>query len=154
MGRSQRSGLGWRCSWVMPLPAWRLPRSSPGAGGSDPRGGFGEEIERATIELYRVMRSRRTAIMVLDRCAVEFPGLAAVWYGDGRYALVDLWERYLELRASHVATGIDRAILARTIVEVLTTWAVKMPWDPAPRPYPDDMGMACAAMVRRLVGAG
>lgn len=117
-------------------------------------GGFGEEIERATIELYRVMRSRRTAIMVLDRCAVEFPELAAVWYGDGRYALVDLWERYLELRASHVATGIDRAILARTIVEVLTTWAVKMPWDPAPRPYPDDMGMACAAMVRRLVGAG
>ncbi len=117
-------------------------------------GGFGEEIERATIELYRVMRSRRTAIMVLDRCAVEFPELAAVWYGDGRYALVDLWERYLERRASHVATGIDRAILARTIVEVLTTWAVKMPWDPAPRPYPDDMGMACAAMVRRLVGAG
>ena len=105
-----------------------------------------------TIGLYRMMRSRRTAIMVLDRCAGEFPDLATVWYGEGRYALVDLWERYLELRASHVTSGIDRAVLARTIVEILATWAVKMPWDPAPRPYPDDMATACAVLVRHLVG--
>ena len=114
--------------------------------------GFGDEIERVTIGLYRMMRGRRTAIMVLDRCAGEFPDLAAVWYGDGRYALVDLWESYLELRAIHVTSGIDRAVLARTIVEVLATWAVKMPWDPAPRPYSDDMASACAEMVRLLVG--
>jgi AcrR family transcriptional regulator len=114
-------------------------------------GTFGNEIERITVELHRLMRSRRTAVMVLDRCAGEIPELAAVWFGDGRYALVDLWADYLELRSSLVTADVDRAILARTIVETVTTWAVKMPWDRAPRPYPDDTASACAAMIRNLV---
>lgn len=113
--------------------------------------GFGDEIERITIGLYRLMQSRRTAVMVLDRCAGEIPELADVWFGDGRYALVDLFDDYLGLRSNHVTAGIDRAILARTIVEVITTWAVKMPWDPAPRPYPVDTASACGAMIRNLV---
>jgi AcrR family transcriptional regulator len=112
---------------------------------------FGSEVERVTTELHGMMRGRRTAVMVLDRCAAEIPELAAAWFGDGRYALVDLWAGYLELRASVMTSDVDRDILARTIVEVVTTWAVKMPWDQAPRPYPDDTAAACAAMVRNLV---
>ncbi|MGD9704635.1 MAG: helix-turn-helix domain-containing protein [Acidimicrobiia bacterium] len=112
---------------------------------------FGNELERATAELHRVMRSRRTAVMVLDRCAAEIPELAAVWFGDGRYALVDLWTDFLAMRANVVTSDVDRDVLARTIVELVTTWAVKMPWDRAPRPYPDDTAGACAAMVRDLV---
>ena len=111
----------------------------------------GDEIERVTIGLHQVMRSRRTAIMVLDRCAAEIPDLAAVWFGDGRYALVDLWHDYLTLRSAHLTDDVDPAILARTIVEIVTTWAVKMPWDPAPRPYPDDTSAACATMIRHLL---
>ena len=114
-------------------------------------GAFGDEVERITVELHRLMRSRRTAVMVLDRCAGEIPELAAVWFGEGRYALVDLWADYLELRSGLVTGDVDRAILARTIVETVTTWAVKMPWDRAPRPYPDDTADACAAMIRNLV---
>lgn len=114
-------------------------------------GAFGDEIERITVELHRLMRGRRTAVMVLDRCAGEIPELAAVWFGEGRYALVDLWASYLELRSSLVTGDVDRAILARTIVETLTTWAVKMPWDRAPRPYPADTADACAGMIRNLV---
>jgi AcrR family transcriptional regulator len=110
-----------------------------------------DEIERITIDLHRLMRSRRTAVMVLDRCAGEIPELAAVWFGDGRYALVDLWSDYLELRSRLITTDVDRAVLARTIVETITTWAVKMPWDRAPRPYPNDTAAACAAMIRNLV---
>ncbi len=113
--------------------------------------GFGDEIERITIGLYRLMQHRRTAVMVLDRCACEIPELAAIWFGDGRYALVDLWHDYLGLRANHTTVGVERAVLARTIVEIITTWAVKMPWDPAPRPYPADTANACAAMIRNLV---
>ncbi len=113
--------------------------------------GFGGEIERVTTGLYRVMRARRTAIMVLDRCANEMPELSAVWFSDGRYALVDLWHDYLTQRSNHLTIDVDPAILARTIVELVTTWAVKMPWDPAPRPYPDDTGAACAAMIRHLL---
>ncbi len=113
--------------------------------------GIGDEIERITTGLHQVMRSRRTAIMVLDRCACEIPELSAVWFGDGRYALVDLWHDYLTLRATHLTIEVDPAILARTIVEIVTTWAVKMPWDPAPRPYPDDTAAACAAIIRHLL---
>jgi AcrR family transcriptional regulator len=112
---------------------------------------FGDEVERITVGLHRLMRSRRTAVMVLDRCAGEIPELAAVWFGDGRYALVDLWAEYLELRSNLVTSRVDRAVLARTIVEIVATWAVKMPWDQAPRPYPDDTAEACAAMIRDLV---
>lgn len=115
---------------------------------------FGDEVERITAELFVVMRSRRTAVMVLDRCAAEIPELAAVWFGEARYALVDLWVEYLRLRANVMSSDVDVEVLARTIIELVTLWAVKMPWDPAPRPYPDDTVAACAAMVRDLVSAG
>jgi AcrR family transcriptional regulator len=114
----------------------------------------GEEVERLSIGLYRTMRSRRTAIMVLDRCDSDIPELSTIWFGEGRYAVVDLWADYLELRAAAIASDVDRAILARTIVELITTWAVKMPWDRAPRPYPDDTAVACATMIRHLVTGG
>jgi AcrR family transcriptional regulator len=113
-----------------------------------------DEIERVTVDLHRVMHARRTAIMVLDRCAGEMPELTDVWFGEGRYALVDLWSAYLELRGAAIVIDVDRAILARTIVEIITTWAVKMPWDRAPRPYPDDTAAACAAMIRHLLTDG
>ena len=113
--------------------------------------GFGSEVERITTGLHRVMRGRRTAIMVLDRCANEMPELASAWFGEGRHALVDLWHDYLTLRSPHLIIDVDPAILARTILELMTTWAVKMPWDPAPRPYPDDTSAACAAIVRHLL---
>ena len=113
-----------------------------------------DEIERLTVGLHRVMHARRTAIMVLDRCAGEIPELTNIWFGEGRYALVDLWAAYLELRATAIATDVDRAILARTIVEIVTTWAVKMPWDRAPRPYPDDTADACGSMIRNLIIGG
>lgn len=114
-------------------------------------GDFGDEVARITTGLYQLMQNRRTAVMVLDRCANELPELAAVWFGDGRYALVDLWHDYLELRSSQMAGNVDRSVLARTIVEIVTIWAVKMPWDPAPRLYPVDTSVACASMVRSLV---
>jgi AcrR family transcriptional regulator len=113
-----------------------------------------DEVERLTVGLHRVMRARHTTIMVLDRCAGEIPELTDIWFGEGRSALVDLWADYLELRAAGVVADVDRAILARTIVEIITTWAVKMPWDRAPRPYPDDTAAACGTMVRNLVLGG
>ena len=118
------------------------------------RAALGDEIERLVAGLYAVMHARRSAIMVLDRCAGEIPELAPVWFGRGRYALVDLWKHYLELRASVLPHDLDVEILARTIVEIITIWAVKMPWDRAPRPYPADTAAACATMIRNLITGG
>jgi AcrR family transcriptional regulator len=118
------------------------------------RAAIGDEIEHLVVDLYGVMHARRTAIMVLDRCAGEIPELAAVWFGEGRYALVDFWTDYLRLRHIAIAATVDAEILARTIVEILTTWAVKMPWDRAPRPYTTDIAAACATMIRNLITGG
>jgi AcrR family transcriptional regulator len=112
---------------------------------------IGAEVERVTVDLYEMMAAHRIQIIVLDRCAAEVPELAGGWYEWGRYAVVDLWREYLDQRAAHIASDVDRDVLARTIVELITLWAVKMPWDPAPRPYPTEMSAMCAAMIRDLV---
>jgi AcrR family transcriptional regulator len=112
---------------------------------------FANEVERIVIDLYNMMRAHRVQIMVLDRCAPELPELRGDWYEAGRYALVDLWSAYLEQRATHVAADLEHEVLSRTIVELLALWAVKMPWDPAPRPHPTDMAPHCAAMIRNLI---
>lgn len=109
------------------------------------------EIELVARGVYEMLVRNRVAVMVLDRCASEVPELADAWYDEGRYALVDLWSEYLAKRHRLIDSEIDRDALARTIVEMITLWAVKMPWDPAPRPYPTNMAGSCATMVRRLV---
>jgi AcrR family transcriptional regulator len=111
---------------------------------------FGTTIERLTVGVYEMMAKHRIRIMVLDRCAAELPELAGDWYEQGRYALVDLWSRYLTQHDKYVDASVDHEVLARTIVELTTLWAVKIAWDPAPRPYPTDMARSCAAMVHNL----
>ena len=111
----------------------------------------GDEVERLALELFTAMATHRVRLMVLDRCAAEIPELAGDWYDSGRYTLEDLWVSHLDRQADTLGTSIDHRMLARTIVELITLWAVKMPWDPAPRPYDADPGVACAALVRRLV---
>ncbi len=96
------------------------------------------------------MTANRVALMVLDRCACEIPSLAGAWYANGRYATVDLWAGYLATRAPNLG-GAEREALARTVVEIITLWAVKIPWDPAPRIYPTDTSAHCATMVRHLI---
>ena len=82
------------------------------------------------------MRTRRTAVMVLDRCAGEIPELAAVWFGEARYALVDLWADYLELRSRHSpSTSTGRSLPARSSKHS-RPGPIKMPWDPGTTPLP------------------
>jgi hypothetical protein len=119
------------------IAALELQSVVAGGGRLRSHAGIGDEVERLAIGLFRVMQARRTAIMVLDRCAGEIPEFADVWFGEVRYAIVELWTDYLALRSAAIGS-VDRSILARTIVEIITTRAVKMPWHQAPRPYPAD----------------
>jgi AcrR family transcriptional regulator len=115
---------------------------------------FADEVLAITRELFEVLCSYRVGIMVLDRCAPELPDVAAEWFGSGRYALVDAWSAYLDRHATMITGEVPVEVLARSITELVTTWAVKMPWDPAPRPLPSDVAAVCAAMVRNLVIGG
>lgn len=115
----------------------------------------GDEAEALVLDLFEMMARNRTSIMVLDRCAAELPQLTREWFDGGRYTAVDMWCEYLWLRASALALPGEVDFLARTIVETIALWAVKMPWDPAPRPYDrTTAGPACAAVVRAMLGGG
>lgn len=112
---------------------------------------IGPVLERLVGEQFSMMAKQRTRIMVLDRCVGDIPQLAGPWYDAGRYAVEDHWVRWLDEHVGSSAAAVDSRVLARTIVELITLWAVKMPWDPAPRAYTADPGPPCVALVRNLV---
>lgn len=98
--------------------------------------------ELATIlrDLYVRMERNRRGIKLADRCALDQPELAAVWFGDGRWAQHEMLVQYLDRR---IASGQLRrvqstAVAARVLLETLAFWAVHQHWDPSPRPIAEE----------------
>jgi AcrR family transcriptional regulator len=112
-----------------PLPALAAGLSRPAA--RDVR----TELETIVRELYRALYLNRTAIRLLDRCAHDYPELAAVWYKSGRGQLLAALTAYLEAptRRRRLLSGGEPAMLARLIIENAVLWAVHRHWDPAPQ---------------------
>lgn len=101
-------------------------------------------LDRATDELssilgglYQRMRTNRRALKLVDRCAVDYPELAAVWFEAGRRAHLTLIEDYLRRRiaAGRLRAVPDVAITARIVLETVAAWTIHVPWDPAPQPF-------------------
>jgi hypothetical protein len=86
------------------------------------------------------MSRNRTGIKLIDRCAVEYPELAKIWFAEGRQALLTELGTYLETRsrAGQLRAGLDIAVAARAVLETLVFWAVHRHWDPAPQPLDPD----------------
>lgn len=97
------------------------------------------EFERIVRDLYRRMFRNRRALKLIDRCAVDHPELAAVWFEQGRYGQVGLLATYLERRgeAGDVRAVPNVLLAARMVLETIALWAIHMPWDPAPHPVPE-----------------
>ena len=99
-----------------------------------------DEFESIVRDLYRRMSRNRGALKLVDRCAIDHPELASVWFEQGRYGQVALLATYLEKR---IAEGRMRAVpnvqlAARMALETIALWAIHMPWDASPRPFADD----------------
>jgi AcrR family transcriptional regulator len=99
-----------------------------------------DELEHVIRDLYQRMSKNRRALKLVDRCAIDHPELASVWFEQGRYGQVALLASYLE---TCVAKGRIRAVpnvqlAARMLLETIALWAIHMPWDPSPRPFADD----------------
>lgn len=94
------------------------------------------ELAAIVRDLYRALYLNRTAIKLLDRCAHDYPELAAVWYDSGRGQLLAALTAYLDtrMRRRRLPTTSEPAILARLIIENAVLWAVHRHWDPAPQP--------------------
>lgn len=99
-----------------------------------------DEFDGVVRDLYRCMFRNRRAVKLVDRCAVDHPELAAVWFEQGRWEQVSLLTKYFESRIAvgHLRSVPNPALAARMVLETIATWAIHMPWDPSPRPFADD----------------
>lgn len=111
------------------------------------------ELTRILGEIYEAMARNRTGIKLVDRCAVEYPELAKVWFTQGREALLVQLTQYLErgIRAGRLRPVPNPIVAARLIIETLVFWAVHRHWDPSPQPF--DTRVAQDTVVQMLVGA-
>jgi AcrR family transcriptional regulator len=110
-----------------------------------------DRLEPILQEIYDAMARNRTGIKLVDRCAVEYPALAEIWFADGRRALLAELAAYLEAgsRAGQIRAGLDVPVAARLVIETLVFWAVHRHWDPAPQPV--NPAVARQTVVRMLV---
>jgi AcrR family transcriptional regulator len=111
------------------------------------------ELTRILGELYEAMARNRTGIKLVDRCAVEYPALAKVWFTQGREALLVQLTQYIErgIRAGRLRPVSNAIVATRLIIETLVFWAVHRHWDPSPQPF--DPRVAQETVVQMLVGA-
>ena len=92
------------------------------------------ELTAIIAELYARLSAQRTAIKLLDRCAVDHPALAALWFGSGRGAQLSAVHEYLVARAAagRLRPLADLGVAARLVIESAAMWAVHRHFDPAP----------------------
>ena len=111
------------------------------------------ELTRILGELYEAMARNKTGIKLVDRCAVEYPALAKIWFAQGRVALLVQLTQYLErgIRAGRLPAVPNPIVAARFIIETLVFWAVHRHWDPAPQVF--DPRVAQETVFQMLVGA-
>lgn len=112
-----------------------------------------EALRRILREVYEAMARNRTGIKLVDRCAAEYPELAALWFREGRAVLLGDLTRYLErgIRQGALRSVPDARVAARMMIETLVFWAVHRHWDPAPQTV--DSRAAEDTVIQMLVGA-
>jgi hypothetical protein len=88
----------------------------------------------------------------LDRSALDWPELAALWSGHWRASLVSQLSRYLDLRISQhlLSTVPDTKAWARFVIETVAFFALHRHYDPCPTPMSDAVAEETAvhALVR------
>jgi AcrR family transcriptional regulator len=95
-----------------------------------------KELEAIVRDLYAVLSRNHRGITLMDRSALDYPELAAVWFQESRGDLLARLERYLEdrIRRKLLRPVPDVAVAARFILESLVLFAVHRHRDPAPQP--------------------
>ena len=93
------------------------------------------EIEAIVRDLYAVLYRNHRGITLMDRSALDYPELAAVWFKESRGDLLGRIERYLEdrIRSNLLRPVPDVAIAARFLLESVVLFAVHRHQDPAPQ---------------------
>jgi AcrR family transcriptional regulator len=113
----------------------------------------GSEFETIVRELYRRTSQFRVGIKLLDRSALDWPELAALWCGHWRAGLVNQLARYLDLRISQqlLSPVPDNKAWGRFIVETVAFFALHRHYDPFPTAMSETI--AEDTVVRALIRA-
>jgi len=111
------------------------------------------EFEAIVRELYGAMVRDRRGIKLVERSALDWPELAAIWFGQMRHRLIDQLARYLESRIARrlLRPVPDTKAAARLIVETCAFFAIHRHEDPFPTPM--DEARAEETVVDALVNA-
>lgn len=119
---------------------------------------LGAELAEVLVDLYRRANRNRFAIKLADRCASEYPDLAAVWFGRGRWAQHELLIEYMRARieAGSMRWVPSVPIAARTVLETIAFWAVHRHWDPSPQSIEENAveGAVVDLLVHSLIPEG
>jgi AcrR family transcriptional regulator len=101
---------------------------------------LGAELREVLADLYRRAGRNRFAIKLADRCSSDYPDLARVWFGRGRWAQHELLIQYMHARieAGSMRPLPNVPIAARTVLETIAFWAVHRHWDPSPQAIDED----------------
>jgi AcrR family transcriptional regulator len=115
-----------------------------------------DEFENIVRELYAKTVQFRVGIKLLDRSALDWPELAALWSGHWRAGLVNQLSSYLDLRISqHLLPPVpDTKAWARFVIETVAFFALHRHYDPWPTPMSDAIAedTAVHALVRATNG--
>ncbi len=97
------------------------------------------ELSDVLSDLYRRIARNRLALKLVDRCAADYPALASVWFGEGRWAQHQLLVELLTSRAKKKRLRrVDAPeVVARTMLETLAFWAMHRHFDPSPQAVDD-----------------
>ena len=97
------------------------------------------ELRTVLSDLYDRLARNRYVIKLIDRCAVDHPELARVWFGEGRWAQHGLLVHLLERRtgAGRIRQFSNLDVVARTLLETMAFWAVHRHFDAAPQRVED-----------------
>jgi len=87
----------------------------------------------------RIKRSRRT-MTVVERSALDLPGLFQIYFVTQRRDFFARFARYVERRqsAGHFRRDVDPTVAARVVLETVTYFARHRFGDPDPTTLPDD----------------
>jgi AcrR family transcriptional regulator len=92
----------------------------------------GAELEGIVRELYSLIARNRHASALIERSALDWPELAALWFGEMRRGVLERLTRYLKRRVErgYFRPVPDTATAARLILEVIAWFAWHRHGDP------------------------
>lgn len=104
------------------------------------------ELEAIAGELFDTLARNRRRVKLADRAALDWPDLAALWFGGAREGLGALLARYIDdrIRRRRMRPVPDVAVAARQVIETCVFWAVHRHWDARPQGVDDVVARATA----------